>query len=275
VTARAFLACLRLPVGQRAAAPMTLLLAAHPDDEVLGVGGQMEWLGPSLHVVHLTPGIPIALDPEQRRAYESAEAYGRCRASELDAVLNRARIPSERRHRMSGADQRCARRLVRLTCELRDLLRRLSPDVLLTHPYEGGHPDHDAAAFIAQTACRLLPAAPGRLEFTSYHSRDGRFQCAAFLPGGNPGTTAYLDGRQLAFKRTLMAEYVSQQQILAQFRPEIERVRVAPEYDFGEPPHPPPLHYEVYPWGVDGPTFRSLAADAGAALAHSPETACA
>jgi N-acetylglucosamine malate deacetylase 2 len=253
---------------------VTLLLAAHPDDEVIGAGGQMQWLAPALHVAHLTPGIPSALDPEQRATYHSPEAYGACRARELDAVLTRALIAPARCHRLNGADQRCSQMLMRLTCEFRDLLYRLTPDVLLTHPYEGGHPDHDAAAVIAQMACSLLPSPPVRLEFASYHIRDGRFECAAFLPNEDQGAPAHLGERQRAFKRALMTEYASQQRVLAQFAPDVERVRIAPEYDFSEPPHPPPLYYQRYPWGGDAYAFCGLAAAALAALRHLPETAC-
>jgi LmbE family N-acetylglucosaminyl deacetylase len=270
---RSFLTALQRPLEQRPPAPVTVLLVAHPDDEVLGVGGQLEWLAAALHVVHLTPGVPITLDPEQRAIHPSAEAYGACRQSELDSVLSRAGIRKERRHRLGGADQGCARMLSGLTCELRDLLRRLTPDVLLTHPYEGGHPDHDAAAFVAQAACRLLARPPTRLEFTSYHGRDGQFECAAFLPDQDQGIPAYLDDVQRRFKRALLAEYVSQQRTLAQFTPDAERFRPAPEYDFSKPPHRPPVHYDMYPWGMDTATFLHLAVEAAAALTHLAEPA--
>ena len=204
--ARAFLAAVSLPVEQRPPAPPTLVVAAHPDDEVLGAGGQIEWLAPAVYVAHLTPGVPIALDLDQRAAYNTPHAYGVCRARELDAVLGRAGIPPKRRFRLGGADQRCARMLERLARELRDLLCRLKPAVLLTHAYEGGHPDHDASAFAAQTACRLLSEPPARLEFTSYHGRGGRFECASFLPNGDEGLLARMDEGQRTFKRALMAE---------------------------------------------------------------------
>ena len=104
--ARLFLEAVSVPVERRPAAPVTLLLAAHPDDEVLGVGGQLAWLAPAVHVAHLTPGIPIALDANQHGLYGTPEVYGACRARELDAALSRARVPPARRHLLRGADQR-------------------------------------------------------------------------------------------------------------------------------------------------------------------------
>ena len=91
---------------------------------------------------------------------------------------------------------------------------------------------------------------------------------------GDEGVRACLGERERAFKRALLSVYASQTQMLAQFTPDTERVRVAPEYDFREPPHAPPLHYEHYPWGMDGRTFRTLAGKAAVALEGSAETAC-
>jgi hypothetical protein len=62
--------------------------------------------------------------------------------------------------------------------------------VILTHPYEGGHPDHDSASFAAQSAVVFLPLEirPRRAEFTTYHRCPaemvtGRFSTAAGLRG--------------------------------------------------------------------------------------------
>ena len=38
-------------------------IAAATIRAVEAAGGQLEWLVPALHVVHLTPGVPVTLDP--------------------------------------------------------------------------------------------------------------------------------------------------------------------------------------------------------------------
>src|SRR5918993_1032115 len=67
----------------------------------------------------------------------------------------------------------------------------------VTDGYEGGHPDHDAAALAAHLACRLLggTGAPAMVEFAAYHDRDGSgaMTMLEFLPGGSgPVETAVL-----------------------------------------------------------------------------------
>lgn len=270
----AFLDSLTCPAVRRPSPPRCLLLVAHPDDEVVGAGGQLRWLRPGLHVAHLTPGVPIELDAGQRRTYPSLDAYGECRAGELQRVLAAVPIPHDNRHRLSGADQRCVQRLVPLTHELTALLRRVQPEILLTHAYEGGHPDHDSAALIAQAACAALSVSPIRVEFASYHLQEGRFASGSFLPGGSPSIAATIDSNALAFKRSLLATYTSQQSVLDQFDPELERFRVAPLYDFSRPPHDPPLYYERFPWGTDTRAFQRHAIDALNTLSPALEHTC-
>jgi N-acetylglucosamine malate deacetylase 2 len=43
---------------------------------------------------------------------------------------------------------------------LRDLLEQHRPEVIVTHSYEGGHPDHDACAFAVHHALELTRAQP-------------------------------------------------------------------------------------------------------------------
>jgi len=55
---------------------------------------------------------------------------------------------------------------------------------VVTHPYEGGHPDHDAAAFVTCMRCgsrgkRETPLLA--MEMTSYHGVGGKLTVGAFL----------------------------------------------------------------------------------------------
>lgn len=63
--------------------------------------------------------------------------------------------------------------------------REARPEVILIHPYEGGHPDHDAAAFAVHVVGRLLERERGEppllIEFTSYHIGEAGIRVGEFL----------------------------------------------------------------------------------------------
>ena len=76
------------------------------------------------------------------------------------------------------SDQAASAALRPLIVALREVLTRHGALAVLTHPYEGGHPDHDATAFIASRAGLPL------LEFASYHADPaGGLAIGRFLPG--------------------------------------------------------------------------------------------
>ena len=156
-------------------------------------------------------------------------------------------------------------------------LPRLSREAYAaTHPYEGGHPDHDAAAFIAQEACALAAARgqrpPPRLEFACYHPSGERLVTGRFLPGGPRAIELSLSGADRERKRAMLAAHQSQREVLSAFSLEIERYRPAPLYDFSQRPHPGPNRAEVLGWPLTGDRFCQLAREAAGALGISEVT---
>jgi hypothetical protein len=51
----------------------------------------------------------------------------------------------------------------------------------------------------------------------------------------------------------------TQSETLAPFGVDAERFRLAPAYDFAQPPHPGALFYEQFDWGMTGDRFRAIA----------------
>jgi LmbE family N-acetylglucosaminyl deacetylase len=141
-------------------------------------------------------------------------------------------------------------------------------DVVVTHAYEGGHPDHDAAAFAVQAAAQRTGVPV--LEMAGYHGATGSLSVGRFLPPPGeaaPETVLRLTPEQQALKRRMLGCFVSQAQVLAAFPTGEERLRPAPRYDFTTPPHSGRLLYETMPWGITGAGFRALAAEARRAIA--------
>lgn len=255
-----------------------LLLAAHPDDEAIGAGASISsWR--DVVVVTATQGAPADGHDARRLGFADVQSYAAARHAELLASLACAGIkPSS--HRTFGLhDQQLTHSLTDMTRSVVHLIQALQPRIVLTHAYEGGHPDHDALAFAAQWATELLrcAVAPGstqpgdvplRVEMAGYHAADGTLTRQHFI--GIPGTLI-LDVQptdlQQHTKRRMMNCHFTQRSILAGFSPEVERFRVAPWYDFASAPHAGTLHYETWPSGMTGERWRELAAAAASALA--------
>jgi N-acetylglucosamine malate deacetylase 2 len=140
---------------------------------------------------------------------------------------------------------------------LREKLEQLEPDCILTHAFEGGHPDHDATAFAVHQSGVSCPI----IEMAGYHLHAGKFRCGEFLQPG-PVFVRELSAAEQEQKRALFGCYKSQWQTLSLFPTDVEKFRFAPAYDFGRPPHGGPLHYENYPWNMTSSLWTELARQA-------------
>lgn len=232
------------------------IVAAHPDDEVIGAGGLLPKLRRPL-LIHVTDGAPRNGHDARAAGFDSCQAYAETRRRELLAALELAGIPPQQTCHIGVSDQEASLSLVGLAGRLAALFLEARPAIVLTHPYEGGHPDHDAAAFAVHAAARLLNAPPRLCEFTSYHARDGRMATGEFLGAGGSTVRLPLEARRL--KERMFECFATQQHVLRSFQTSYERFRPAPLYRFTEPPHAGQLHYERFDWGMTGERWRTLA----------------
>ena len=146
---------------------------------------------------------------------------------------------------LDATDMEAYRELERLDRALTALGPKVTPQVIWSPAYDGGHPDHDVAAFLAARLARRL-AVP-HWEFALYPG--GRRLEPLRFAGNDAGVIRRLSAEQQEFKRTLLAVYASQAPLLAQFDCTLERYRAAPAYDFGRPPTARCL-YEAWGWPV-------------------------
>jgi len=249
--------------------PALALVAAHPDDETIGAGGRLKRMA-AADFICVTDGAPRNGADAAAAGFASREAYAEARRAELAAALALAGIGPERVRYLKILDQEASLNLVALARLLAEIFREARPEPVVTHPYEGGHPDHDATALGVHAACRLVArdggAAPAVIEMTSYHARDGALQAGAFLANGSgKAATDVLSDDARAFKAALFECYATQRKVLGGFPIGVERFRAAPDYDFTRAPHAGKLYYENHDWGMDGARWRALA---GAALAE-------
>lgn len=250
-----------------------LVLAAHPDDEIIGAS-QLISRFPQSSVAFLTDGAPRDTRFWSASANSSREAYAETRRNEAFRALDHAGVCRQRAFWLGGVDQEAAFEMGPLAKRFAKLIGELRPDIVVTHAYEGGHPDHDSAALVAKIAVSQLEDKhpPALLEMTSYHARDGHCVTGEFLDSGSfPEVCLELSTGDRDRKRKMMDAHASQRLVLESFAIDRERVRPAPEYNFGEPPHEGKLWYECMGWPMTGARWRQLATTA---LACVQEHSC-
>jgi LmbE family N-acetylglucosaminyl deacetylase len=248
------------------AAPKVVVIVAHPDDEIIGAGARLSRLK-GVTVIHVTNGAPREPDYTLRVGFATGDEYRGARREECLSALGLAGVAPEQVRELDFADQEATFNLIPITRRLVEILREVRPEAVLTHSYEGGHPDHDATAFAVHTARRLLEGEftrpPEVLELTSYYSLGRQMVTSDFLPFRGYGVkTVRLSKEERELKRRMFDCFVTQQEVLRWFPIGVERYRAAPPYDFTRPPHEGRLHYEYFSWGIKGARWRTLAHEA-------------
>ncbi len=235
-----------------------VLVAAHPDDETIGAGASLP-LFRQLLLVHVTDGAPRNGADARAAGFATATDYAAARRRELAAALA-AGGADPALAELHAPDQEAALAMSELATVLTALLRRHQATVVIAHAYEGGHPDHDAAALIAHLAAKRTGVVE-IIEMTSYHrAADGSVATGRFLPNGAPATVISLAPQEQRRKRAMLDAFTSQRRTLAGFGTAQESFRPAPAYDFAAPPHSGALHYEGHDWGMTVPRWQALAA---------------
>jgi N-acetylglucosamine malate deacetylase 2 len=242
------------------------VIVAHPADEVVGAGCLISKLV-DVTILHVTDGAPGDMVDAESAGFTDLAAYAEARKSECISALSIAHVPEERVVDLEVPAQSAAHYLPDLTKRITAFLQQSGADIVVTHPYEGGHPDHDATAFATHAAMRLMKEnglrPPVLFEMALHPSEDFIAKVPEFLPGiEGETTTLLLDERSTKLKRRMFSCFKMLRQSLAvsPFGP--ERFRQPAAYDFTTPPHAGKLHYENFSWAPRAEEWRRLASQA-------------
>lgn len=246
------------------------VIVAHPADEVVGAGCLISKLV-DVTVLHVTDGAPCDMEDAKAAGFQEREQYAEARKRECISALAIANVPEERIVDLEVQDHCASNYLGDLTKRIATFLQQSGADIVVTHPYEGGHPDHDATAFATHAALRLMKRnglrPPALFEMALHPSTDSKAKVPEFLPGPEGETTTLLlDDRALALKQRMFACFESQRESLeaSPFGPEKFRQPIA--YDFTTPPQQGKLHYESFDWAPRRDEWQALACQALADL---------
>jgi N-acetylglucosamine malate deacetylase 1 len=229
------------------AARRILVLAPHPDDEIVACGiaaMRARAAGSRVFVLYLTTGVPQrgALWPWQRPAHDARRC--RRRAEALAAADLLGLEPAGFRD-VPARRLRCG-----LDAAARDITAAIAAcaaQALWVPAFEGAHQDHDAANALAAALAGGLPVC----EFAAYNFAGGRVRANCFpaaLGGEVVIDAAPAEARR---KRQALACYVSERANLKHVGPGDglrEVCRPLPAHDYGAPPHPGRLFRERFHW---------------------------
>ncbi len=180
-----------------------MIVAPHPDDEVLAAGGLMQQLavgGTHLTMVSVTDGEASHPDSPTVTPFAMADR----RAHELLEALDLLGLPDPTVVRLALADGAVAGDTTELVTRLRGLL---GPDDLCVAPWDhDGHPDHDATGRAAAAACAVTGASlVSYLVWTWHWARPGDHR----VPWARARRVA-LSGMELTRKRSAIKSFRSQ-----------------------------------------------------------------
>ncbi len=239
-----------------------VVIVAHPDDDVVGAGGLISRLN-NVTVLHVTDGVSRK-GPEAEAdaaAGESAEVARPSRESRTALAL--ANVPPEQIVEFGLSTEQAPFELADLTRRIASFLIQIAPDIVLTNPYEGGDPDHDATAFATHAALRLMGQKgfepPSIFEIAMYPTRDGNKRVLDFLPSeAAEVTTLLLDKDARDLKRQMFDCFTMRPDLQRQNSFGRERFRRPPRYNFAAPPNGGKLNYERVAPGVDVGEWQEL-----------------
>jgi LmbE family N-acetylglucosaminyl deacetylase len=221
-----------------------LVLAPHPDDEVVGAAVAAKRAiagGTEVFALYLTTGVPAAaaLWPWQRSGHGARVRRRREEATDVAGIMGLKPAgflawPSRSlKSHLAEAEAAIAKAIVDHGIE-----------ALWTPAWEGAHQDHDAANFLAARFAGVLPV----LEFAEYNYAGGRLRSGEFPPGGDATGLLELTAEEMSWKHRLIARYASERGNLAHIRVATEAFRPLPAHDYAASPHPGTLFWERYHW---------------------------
>lgn len=242
------------------------VIVAHPADEVVGAGCLISKLI-DVTILHVTDGAPCDMHDAEAAGFRKRSDYAQARRRECLAALAIANVPEDRVVEFAVIDQCAAHDLPDLTKRITKFLQQSGADIVVTHPYEGAHPDHDATAFATHAALRLMKEngfrPPALFEMALHPSTDFKAKLPEFLPGSERETTTLLlDERARQLKQQMFACFETQRASLAVSPLGPEKFRQPVSYDFSVPPQNGQLHYENFAWAPSRGEWQSLVAKA-------------
>jgi LmbE family N-acetylglucosaminyl deacetylase len=138
-------------------------------------------------IVLITDGSPKDITRATQLGFGTRKAYAMARKAELLSALDSLQLGEYRLHFLDHGDQDAVFHIPDIAKSLAKVFSAQRINTVITHAFEGGHPDHDTTAFAVFSACELLRRAsyrpPAIIEMPLYHAWGGSVFYQSFCPG--------------------------------------------------------------------------------------------
>lgn len=232
------------PSLARPARRRILVLAPHPDDEVVACGitaRRARAENSVISVLFLTTGVPPreALWPWQQGRYDRRIARRRGEAAAAARLLDIEPVGF-----LDIPSRRLVAHLDAASAAVEEALVAFRASELWVPAFEGAHQDHDAANALAASLRPRLPV----WEFAEYNFAGGQVRANRFADARGGVVELRLSREEAALKRRALAIYASERGNLAHIRITEEAYRPLPRHEYTAPPHEGTLFRERFHW---------------------------
>ena len=226
-----------------------LILAPHPDDEVVGCAAAIDRAraqGAVVSVLFLTNG---CLAREARWPWDRAQNAAAVERRRAEAMAAASFFGFTLLNWPSRATRRVCQDWHTIADEAAAAIKALKPDQCWLPAYEGGHPDHDAAnALPLRLPTPAASAIPVFLEYAEYNFKGRRARPQCFPNQGADIETLTLTEAEKERKAAGFALYASESRNLRGLLSGQEQFRPWQKKDYTKPPHKGVLWYRRFSW---------------------------
>jgi len=222
-----------------------LILAPHPDDEVVACGiAAMRAIaasGAHVFVFYLTTGVVQrdALWPWRRPSHGARLLRRQAEAQQAAALLGLEPVGV-----LNVASRHLRYHLDAAFGAVAEAIATSGADEVWVPAFEGGHQDHDAANALAARVVDRVPV----YEFAAYNFADSCAGANRFVRLNGSETAFVATPDEAQRKRRALECYASERGNLRHIGVTAEAARPLPAYDYGAPPHEGRLFRERFHW---------------------------
>jgi len=213
-----------------------MVLVAHPDDESIGSGILLQRIA-NPGILLCTNGAPQVARPWYSAIFRSRQWYARKRLKEFRTALEVACV--RRVWTTTGIpDQQLHLSLEQAAAAIERCVIEHQPEAILSHAFEGGHPDHDACAVLARWAGLKFSLPVWEMPLYHRPMPSSNLVYQQFLRSNGDEIAVYPTPAELTRKKKMLAQHRSQAAVISEFDSRREVFRPQPAYDFGVNPSP-------------------------------------